>query len=221
MRESTELERLTAALRGRLPPLAAYPAELRRFSPGEALVRQGEPLTHLCLLLQGRARVYTLLPNGRTLLHALSREAGAIGDLELLQGRGTIMNNVQALSAGAMACIPLETCQSALMADPVMLRYLGGELAAKLCQSTRYAAQNMLYPLSARLAAYLGQTEPDGVFDESLIRVSEQLGVSYRHLLRTLHDFCARGLLERCPGGYRVLNAEALRREGAQIDTEL
>ncbi len=79
-----------------------------------------------------------------------------------------------------------------------------GELAAKLEQASASAAQNLLYPLSERLIDYMLKAQPGGVFSESLTATSELLGVSYRHLLRTLKRLEERGLVQRVSGGYRL-----------------
>jgi len=72
---------------------------------------------------------------------------------------------------------------------------------------------NILAPLEARLRAYIAHSQRDGVFRGRLTETAEYLGVSYRHLLRTMNELCARGILEKTSGGYRILQPLALGRE--------
>ena len=52
-------------------------------------------------------------------------------------------------------------------------------------------------PLETRLAAFILETEQDGVFRYNLTLCADLVETSYRHLLRTLHTFCAMGILKR------------------------
>ena len=72
---------------------------------------------------------------------------------------------------------------------------------------------NILAPLEARLRAYIAHSQRQGVFAGRLTETAEYLGVSYRHLLRTMNDLCARGILEKTRGGYRILQPLELDRE--------
>ena len=47
------------------------------------------------------------------------------------------------------------------------------------------------------------------------IDVAEQLGVSYRHLLRRLKALCEEGLLQKGTSGYRLLNETELKKRAA------
>jgi hypothetical protein len=50
----------------------------------------------------------------------------------------------------------------------------------------------------------------DGYFEESKTVLSEILGTSYRHLLRTLDSLCAKGVLGKEGKGYSILDEDAL-----------
>ena len=48
-------------------------------------------------------------------------------------------------------------------------------------------------------------------------RLCELMGTSYRHLLRTLREFCENGYLVRENGGYLIADEEALKRLAGSI----
>lgn len=204
-------------LLAKIPTLASYPFTTRRFARGQALVRYREPLRDLSFMVEGRAKVFRVMENGRCVLHSLFEGVQAIGDLELLLGYPYATTDILALSSGLLLSIPLEPCAQQLLADSAMLRFLGGELARKLERSSRQGAQNLMFPLSARLAAYIVFAAQGSLFTENLVHVSELLATSYRHLLRTLRAFCDQGILARCPAGYRIVDLPALSREGDGI----
>ena len=53
------------------------------------------------------------------------------------------------------------------------------------------------------------------MFSERLIDVAEQLGVSYRHLLRALKSLGEEGILEKRKDGYHILDEAGLRKKAA------
>ncbi len=181
-----------------------YQAALYRCPAGRDIVRQGEPLTHLYVFLEGRAKVVRLMENGRRMLHAFYQGVSLLGDLELCRGDLTACNSVRAVTEVWLIGFPLEGKREAMLEDPRLLRFMCTELAGKLEQVSESAAQNLLYPLSDRLMAYMRATQADGAFTESLTGTAELLGVSYRHLLRTLQAFERDGYIRRIRGGYRL-----------------
>lgn len=205
----------------RLPPLAGYPLLSRRFTAGQTIVTAGEPLQWLGFIVEGSAAVRTLMENGRVAMITEYRGVQTVGELELLtQEPAYLTCDIRAITVVEMLYIPLDAAREKLLHDAAMLRFLGREVARKLEQTSRLAAQDRLYPLAARLAAYLLHACRDGVAAPHLTRLSELMGTSYRHLLRTLGLFGDAGWIAREGGGYRVLDADALARlgEGVRYD---
>ena len=86
-----------------------------------------------------------------------------------------------------------EVYASAILAHlPFVLRVAKG-LSVKLHTSVSSTTEIILRPFEARLSEYLLLSAQNGVFSERLIDVAEQLGVSYRHLLRSLKAFGEEG----------------------------
>ena len=201
-----------------LPPLEGYPVFSTRFAAGEKLAGSGEPLTRLSFVVEGLATVHNTTENGRAVLLREYVGVQSIGELELLMDYPTYTSDVRAITNGALLYIPLDAAvRERLYADVAVLRQLGRVVAQKLEHSNRLATQDRLYPVAARLAAYLLYIQRNKRLDIHLTRVSELMGTSYRHLLRTLREFCDRGWLEHETDGYRVLDAGALMRLAGQI----
>ena len=200
-----------------LPPLDGYALTSRRFRAGERLAMAGEPLVRLCFVVEGCATVHRLMENGRVALLREYHGIQCIGELELLMQYPTLTCDIRATTAGAMLCIPLETERERLSADADMLAYLGREVARKLERTSRLATQDRLYRVSARLAAYLLYAQRGGQAQVHLTRLSELMGTSYRHLLRTLREFCDAGWIAHSDGVYRIVDAPALAELAGQI----
>lgn len=185
-----------------------YPATLYHCPAGREIARQGEPLTNLYVFLSGRAKVVRLMENGRTMLHAFYRGVSLLGDLELCRGDLTAQTSVRAITDAWLIGFELSGRREAMLGDLRLLRILSRELAVKLEQASESAALNLLYPLGERLLRYMREAQDGGVFSESLTGTAEILGVSYRHLLRTLRAFERDGRIRRVRGGYQLRDGE-------------
>lgn len=201
-----------------LPPLAGYPLQSLRFAAGDTLAGAGEPLTRLGFVVEGRATVHNAMENGRAVLLREYRGVQTVGEVELLLSGGAHLSHVRATTRGAMLCIPLESgVRERICADAALLYYLACEVADKLAHSSRIASQDRLYPAQARLAAYLLYQSREAGVAQPLARVAELLGISYRHLLRTLRWMQETGLVAREGRSTRVLDAQALRSLAGEV----
>ena len=189
---------------GLLEIAADFPSVLYRCPAGRDIARQGEELKSLYVFLEGRAKVVRLMENGRTMLHDFYTGVSLLGDLELCRGDLTALSSVRAVTDAWLIGFELTGRREAMLRDPRLLRLMCGELASKLEQASASAAKNLLYPLSERLIDYMRKAQPGNVFSENLTGTSELLGVSYRHLLRTLKAFEEQGLIERVSEGFRL-----------------
>ncbi|MEA4997857.1 MAG: cyclic nucleotide-binding domain-containing protein [Candidatus Limiplasma sp.] len=201
-----------------LPPLDTYPLQSSRFRAGETLAGAGEPITRLCFVVEGLATVHNVMENGRAVLLREYSGVQTVGELELLMDYPVHASAVKATTAGAMLLIPLTPAVRAqVYADAVLLRHLGQIVARKLERSNRIASQDRLYPVAARLAAFLLYAQRNRQADLHLTRLSELLGTSYRHVLRTVRAFVDKGWLAHNAQGYQVLDAAALMRLAGEI----
>ncbi len=192
----------------------ALGARVFEYEPGEAICQQGQPLTHLLLVMEGRAKVCLFTENGRSLLLSFYDAGGMIGDMELMMGEESAHTSVEAVSAFRCVAVPLGENRAALMGDAGVLRTIGAALARKLDRSSKNGAFNILYPLESRLCSYIDSVSHEGFFDEKLTEVAELLGASYRHLLRALKGLCAVGVLCKDGRGYRIGDQAGLKLRG-------
>lgn len=182
-----------------------------RYKKGEFLCHEGEWPESLLFITAGKSKIYITLENGKNLLLSFFVSEGMVGSVELLTGMN-LTANVQALTETDCIAMPLATHTKLLVNHVPFLQCLSKELSIKVANSSRNSAMNVLHPLETRLCAYILMTHEDGWFSDTLTEVSELLGASYRHLLRTLGRLCTAGVLEKQKRGYRVLDQAALSR---------
>ena len=190
-------------------------AVLLRYDRCEWMLHAEQEISYLYIMLSGKAKVCMSDESGRNLLLCYYISEGIMGDIELLMGRREAISSVQAVSPVVCIGLPLAVYAPMLLSHlPFVLRAAKG-LAIKLHDSVSSTTEIILRPFEARLCEYLLQTAQNGVFAERLIDVAEQLGVSYRHLLRSLKTLCEEGLLEKRADGYHLLDESSLRKKAA------
>jgi CRP-like cAMP-binding protein len=127
-----------------------------------------------------------------------------------MTGRRNAISSMQAITPLTCIGLPLERYAPELLNNlPFVLRAAAG-IAEKLNDSVKNCTATILQPFEQRLCVYILQSAHDGCFHETLTNVADQLGSSYRHLLRCLQRLCGEGLLEKRKSGYYLLNREAL-----------
>lgn len=187
--------------------------KLLKFDKHEYLSREDENLEYLLFFIQGKAKVFKTLPNGRNLLLAFYKPFRIIGDIEIIKSQAAT-GTIQALSTCYCLAIPMEKARLELIKDNRFLKFICESLAVKLEAVSMNSSINQLYPLENRLASYINESiiyneNEENLyidFDENLVNIAELLGSSYRHLLRTFNILCKKGVLEKEDGKYKVIN---------------
>lgn len=190
--------------------------KLLKFEMHEYLCREDEELEYFMFLVQGKAKVFKSLPNGRSSLLSFYNSFRAIGDIEFIKEE-VVSGTLQALSTCYCLAIPMDITRNQLIEDSKFLKFACESLAEKLAAISMNSSINLLYPLENRLASYINEIlllNKNGNiyvdFDESLVNIAEHLGSSYRHLLRTLNVLCEKDVLQKDSKGYRVTNKNKL-----------
>ena len=194
-------------------PVAASDVEDRAVygnRAGADICKEGEKPEYLFYLLKGRAKLYLSHENGKiSLINFLSAPC-LIGEMELLD-EGKLSNGVKAVTKCECYAIRTGECKEDLLRDVKFLNYLCRFLSEKATGNTSNYARNQSYALKNRLASFILESSPDGLYREKHTEVAEYLGVTYRHLLYVLAEFVKEGILERSSSGYKVREIERLR----------
>lgn len=191
--------------------------ELRRYENGEAICLVGDVLDGLFVLVDGKLKIHTLLPNGKSMLVRFAKPTSIIGDVELLR-QYPVKNQVEAVGSSLLLVAGRKLLYKELQENLSFLRFMVGELSHKLYTLGQTSALNLLYPVENRFASYLLSLFADqgeGKYVEeirtsSLTETAELLGTSYRHLNRIVRSFIEKGIIERKRGKLIVLDEDKL-----------
>lgn len=186
------------------------------YESGEYIYLEEDYLHHFFFLVDGKAKVFNTLANGKSHLLSFYEPLNVLGDVEIINNE-PITVNVKTITAVYCIGISIECIKENALQDPLFLQFLCTHLGHKLNRCSTNSSINLLYPLENRLASYiLAITTPELcsnntlTFYDSLTEISELLGTSYRHLLRVIHDFTKKGILCKGPNGYEVINKAPL-----------
>lgn len=187
-----------------------------RFAPGEVIISENEFPHTLYYLTEGRVKFHTTHANGKISIMRFGQAPFFLGEMELLDP------TVPARGATAItpcACYMIDTtqCREKLLADARFLRHICLFLCERNRSTVSHYTQSVAYPLQNRLAAFLLLTARSGVYRERHTEAAEYLGVSYRHYLYVLADFCKKGYLQKTPQGYLLRDRDALHALEAEI----
>lgn len=190
---------------------------LYHYKKFEYLVKEEDKIQKLLFLVQGKAKVFTNLSNGKSLLLCFYQNFRVLGDIEVISVNKAV-TNVQAIEDTYCIGITYEDVRKYLLDDSKFLRYICSSLGVKLTRCSKNSSINLLYPLENRLASYIyttgdrriGVNKETICFSENLMEISELLGTSYRHLLRTLNNLCEKNILMKTTEGYEVLDENTL-----------
>lgn len=192
--------------------------ELFHFAKDEYIYKANDKINYLYFFVEGKAKVFTLLANGKSLLLMFCTPLRILGDVEFLDSN--IANcNLQALKDCLCIGISLEDIRKYATNDSTFLRYMCQSLSKKLTNCSLISSINLLYPLENRLASYIlaiipeGETSPlEQMETQKLTEISELLGTSYRHLIRVLNKLCENEIIKKQGNLIEVVNREELKR---------
>jgi CRP/FNR family transcriptional regulator, putaive post-exponential-phase nitrogen-starvation regulator len=198
--------------------------ELLLFKKNEYICRDGEPLDYFLFFVEGKAKVLITLSNGKSLLLCFYQDFQVLGDLEIINFQNA-SSNVQTIEDTYCIGVSLEYVRANLLNDSKFLRFICSSLGDKLNRLSKNSSINLLYPLENRLASYIlaaGERVDNSCkkiieLNENLTEISELLGTSYRHLLRTLNILCSKNIIKKKRGSYEVIDEVNLIRLAADL----
>lgn len=189
--------------------------EVCQFEKGEWIFQEGSFPDTLYYMIEGKAKLYMTHKNGKVSLIEYLEAPRFMGEIELLN-EARYTKGIQTVTKTICYSIT-QSCKEKLLADALFLRRLCVFLGEKATKMTSKYTQNQAYPFENRLAAFIQLSADQGVYKEKHTEICEYLGVSYRHLLYVLSQFCEEKILEKHKTGYHIIDEERL----AQLAQEI
>jgi CRP/FNR family transcriptional regulator, putaive post-exponential-phase nitrogen-starvation regulator len=181
--------------------------------PGELLIGSGQAVREILFFVEGRAKSYSTMDNGQSVLAAFARPLEVFGEAELFSAdRYTL--SIKAIAPSVCLALPVATIKKAADRNCRLFMYLCGRLGAKLSDRVIAESINLRYPVEIRLASFLLAAMDEGgevLGTDDLGELSDFIGASYRQLARVVRRFRDEGILDGARGRIRVVDAAKLR----------
>ena len=185
------------------------------YSQGEMVCESGMDFKYLLFMVEGGAKVFTMLDNGKIYLLRIEHPMMVYGEMEVMMA-DTYNANVEALNGCRCLAIPVTYIRKNCLESPEFLTYVIRSLSLRLDKISNMSTTNLLLPLKNKFASYLRAHTYRGeaYIDSSFLNVADHLGTTYRHLSRTMAELEEEGVYER-RGKHFVILDEALLEETA------
>lgn len=183
--------------------------EVREYQRDEWIIQEGMRPDFLFYVIEGSAKIYITHHNGKVSLINFIHAKEYIGEMELLHDV-YYTKGIQATTKTICLAIPFHYYRKNLLEDTKFLRELTKYLSMKATFMAAKYTQSLAFPLENRLAGFILQTADKGIYKEKHVTVCDYLGVSYRHLLHVLTQFCEKGYLQKEGRSYRIKQYQSL-----------
>ena len=201
----------------------AVVADVRR---GTQLATEGDPAEKFGVVVAGKARVFSLSPDGRRITLESLGVGEPLAALAALSG-GRYPFNVDATTPGTVAWLPRRTLLDLVATEPDVARDLISDLAGRVVHFTS-VVQTLTLDVPSRLARYLfqralqtGRATPEGLRVDLGMRkneLAEALGTVPETLSRAFAKLKAEGILTVRGNDVTILDMRALAALGSGID---
>lgn len=177
--------------------------EVHEYQRDEWLIHEGMRPHFLFYVVEGKAKIYVTHQNGKVSLINFINANDFIGEMELLNDI-YYTKGIQASTKTICFALPYHRYRKQLLEDAKFLRELTKFLSEKATHMAKRYSQSLAFPLEHRLADFILQTADQGIYREKHVTVCDYLGVSYRHLLHVLTQFCDKGYLQKVGRNYLI-----------------
>lgn len=189
-------------------PVEAF-LEVHEYQRDEWIIQEGMRPDFLFYVMEGKAKIYVTHQNGKVSLINFVNANDYIGEMELLNDV-YYTKGIQASTKTICFAISFHRYRPQLLDDAKFLRELTKFLSVKATQMAAKYSQSLAFPLENRLADFILQTADKGIYKEKHVTVCDYLGVSYRHLLHVLTQFCEKNYLQKEGRNYQIKQYHSL-----------
>ena len=195
------------------------PHQVRKFGPGQYIVRDGEKPVHSCLLMSGFAYRHKITGDGRRQIMSIHMKGDVVDLQNSLLRRSD--HNVQALTNIQVALMPVEAVQELAFNRPTVGKAMWYETLVDASvfrewtlnvgrRDARARTAHMLCEFALRLeVAGLGE-QCDYQLPMTQDQLGDALGLTPVHVNRTLKALEKDGLIERNKRSVKIANWQNL-----------
>jgi CRP/FNR family transcriptional regulator len=196
----------------------------RRYEKNEYLFREGDPGSHLYLVLSGQVKIGRVGEGGGEVVFALAGPGEIFGELSLFEDDGERTADAQALEPAECLVVARAPLLNFLAAHPQLLLRIISTLSGYIKRKDAAMGEVAFLDIPARVALKLielaetkGRREGDAIVigvPLSQRTLAGMVGASRENVNRALSRFADLGYIRQARGTITVVDREQLRRRG-------
>jgi len=197
----------------------------RRYEKDDYLFREGDPGSHLYLVVQGQVKIARVAEGGADVVFAIAGPGELFGELSLFEEDGERSADAQALEPTECLIVGRQPVISLLTEHADLLIRIIASLSAFIRRKDAAVAEVAFLDIPARVARKLlelaeskgRRTEVGVIIDVPLSQrmLAGMVGASRENVNRALHRFSSLGYIRNERGHITVLRPDELRKRGS------
>ena len=193
---------------GLFPEMVRDDLVLFEFDSDETIIEAGRSVDYLFLLVEGRPKILAEHVSGKVFLLDFCTYPSVFGEWEMRDNVPTC--TIRTITPCLCVGISQETARRKLYDEISFWKTLKLLSGTKTNRQVEHCINTISMKLEARCAYYILNNSFRNQYREPHTEAASYMGVSYRHFLSVLESFVKRGILEKSPAGYRIIDLEAL-----------
>jgi CRP/FNR family transcriptional regulator len=210
--------------------LDTFDGSPRRFPHGQAIVRQGDPASSVCVVLAGAVRLSAVLPSGREVVVGLLGPGEVFGEAALLGG-GPSPVEARAVGEAQLVTLTAGSIDAVIRQNPATAAELLRLLAARLHRTSAALEEALAHDVPTRVSRRLvelarthGVPHPNGVrlaLPLTQEDIGRMVGASRESVNKCLGGLVARGLVRIDGRRYVIPDPDALARAAGAAEATI
>lgn len=177
-----------------------------RFSAGQQLHAQGDPVENIFLVISGTVFIFQSAANGLSGASCYECAQGCIGAMEIFLDTMRFDCSSTASTEVCAFVLPIDYVRELLDGSFTFVRQIAQDLAEQLQRTHVILNDTQTHTAQERLARYLADVSIDGCYRATIQQAATAIGVSYRHAWRLFRELRETGVLCREGGYYRIVD---------------
>jgi CRP/FNR family transcriptional regulator/CRP/FNR family cyclic AMP-dependent transcriptional regulator len=197
----------------------------RRYPKDDYLFREGDPGSHLYVVVEGQVKIARVAEGGSEVVFAIAGPGELFGELSLFEEEGERSADAQALELTECLVVPRQAVLSLLLAHPQLLLRIVASLSTYVRRKDAAVAEVAFLDIPARVARKLlelaeskGRDAGGGVVIDvhlSQRTLAGMVGASRENVNRALNRFSSLGYIRQEHGHITVLRPDELRKRSS------
>lgn len=197
----------------------------RRFERGAYLFREGDPGSHLYMVVSGQVKIGRMGEGGQEVVFAIAGPEEVFGEMSLFDEDGQRSADGQALEPTECLLVAKGPLLRFLSSEPKLLLHIVATLSAYIKRKDAAMGEVAFLDIPGRVATKLveladtrGRAGPDGIQIDLPLKqrtLAGMVGASRENVNRALRRFAELGYIRQDGRTITVLNRDQLRRRGS------